>query len=83
MKTVQQNGRFTLFLVNSTLIYILFSLDTVLPTKDELNRPPLKSHPLWVKLYVTLFYRMFQKNMGIKWKLKNRRCLEFEMQYQT
>ena len=28
METVQQNGRFTLFfLVNSTLIYILFSLD--------------------------------------------------------
>ena len=26
MKTVQQNGRFTLFLVNSTLVYILFSL---------------------------------------------------------
>ena len=28
METVQQNGRFTLFLVNSTLIYILFSLAT-------------------------------------------------------
>ena len=26
METVQQNGRFTLFLVNSPLIYILFSL---------------------------------------------------------
>ena len=26
METIQQNGRFTLFFVNSTLIYILFSL---------------------------------------------------------
>ena len=26
METVQQNGRFTLFLVNSPLIYILFSM---------------------------------------------------------
>jgi len=30
METVQQNGRFTLFLVNSSLIYILFSLHTTL-----------------------------------------------------
>ena len=32
MEKLQQNGRFTLFLVNSTLIYILFSMGSVLQT---------------------------------------------------
>ena len=39
METVQQNGRFTLFLVNSPLIYILFSMiKTLFPETYALKR---------------------------------------------
>jgi len=68
METVQQNGRFTLFLINSPLIYILFSTlsshsikkqmtdMTYMTYTDHVNKKLLrKSNGLSVKLFKTKF----------------------------
>ena len=59
METVQQNGRFTLFLVNSTLIYILFFLGKNLKINDiytnNIDSKIVFTHIQWkINIYIRL-----------------------------